>query len=121
MNNSQTTGMRGLTHYISELRATGARDAEEKCVNKEMAHIRLKFRSTPKLDGYQRKKYVAKIIFTYLQGYKVDVGFPEALALMASHKYSEKQIVGVVADPRAILRSRSTCTSTRTFQNRPFP
>jgi hypothetical protein len=64
------------------------------------------------LDGYQKKKYemkcfrpwhpvlniswnryVAKIIFTYILGYKVDVGHMEAVNLISSPKYSEKQIV----------------------------
>jgi len=63
------------------------------------------------LDGYQKKKrdktshflslqslihfgrYVAKIIFTYILGYKIDVGHMEAVNLISSSKYSEKQIV----------------------------
>jgi len=36
---------------------------------------------------------VAKIIFTYILGYKVDVGHMEAVNLISSPKYSEKQIV----------------------------
>jgi len=64
------------------------------------------------LDGYQKKKwvfrlpmlsmlsdcvcrYVAKIIFTYILGYKADVGHMEAVSLISSPKYSEKQIVRV--------------------------
>ena len=38
-------------------------------------------------------RYVAKVIFTYILGYKVDVGHMEAVNLISSHKYSEKQIV----------------------------
>jgi len=38
-------------------------------------------------------RYVAKIIFTYILGYKVDVGHMEAVNLISSPKYSEKQIV----------------------------
>lgn len=44
------------------------------------------------LDGYQRKKYLSKIVFTYILGYQVDVGHMEAVGLIASSKYSEKQI-----------------------------
>ena len=36
---------------------------------------------------------MAKIIFTYILGYKVDVGHMEAVNLISSSKYSEKQIV----------------------------
>ncbi|KXN90024.1 AP-2 complex subunit alpha [Leucoagaricus sp. SymC.cos] len=56
-----------------------------------MANIRKKFKDG-NLDGYQKKKYVAKIIFTYILGYKVDIGHMEAVNLIASPKYSEKQI-----------------------------
>jgi len=48
------------------------------------------------LDGYQKKKYLAKVIFTYILGYKVDTGHMEAVNLISSNKYSEKQIVSGV-------------------------
>ena len=38
-------------------------------------------------------RYVAKIIYTYILGYKVDVGHMEAINLISSNKYSEKQMV----------------------------
>lgn len=44
------------------------------------------------MDGYQRKKYLSKIVFTYILGYDVDVGHMEAVNLISSSKYSEKQI-----------------------------
>lgn len=44
------------------------------------------------LDGYQRKKYLSKIVFTYVLGYPIDIGHMEAVNLIASTKYSEKQI-----------------------------
>ncbi|KAK4689163.1 AP-2 complex subunit alpha, partial [Tremellales sp. Uapishka_1] len=85
------TSMRGLTQYISDLRACRVRELEEKRVNREMAHIRQKFKDG-NLDGYQRKKYLSKVVFTYILGYKVDVGHMEAVNLISSTKYSEKQI-----------------------------
>lgn len=42
---------------------------------------------------YLSCRYVAKIIFTYILGYKVDIGHMEAVNLISSLKYSEKQIV----------------------------
>lgn len=36
--------MRGLTQYIADLRACRVRELEEKRINKEMAHIRQKFK-----------------------------------------------------------------------------
>ncbi|OCF32713.1 AP-2 complex subunit alpha [Kwoniella heveanensis BCC8398] len=85
------TSMRGLTQYISDLRACRVRELEEKRINREMAHIRQKFKDG-NLDGYQKKKYLAKVVFTYILGYKVDVGHMEAVNLISSQKYSEKQI-----------------------------
>ncbi|ODN90783.1 AP-2 complex subunit alpha [Cryptococcus wingfieldii CBS 7118] len=85
------TSMRGLTQYISDLRACRVRELEEKRINREMAHIRQKFKDG-NLDGYQKKKYLAKVVFTYILGYKVDVGHMEAINLISSQKYSEKQI-----------------------------
>lgn len=49
------------------------------------------------LDGRQKKKYLSKIVFTYILGYQVDVGHMEAVNLISSSKYSEKQIVSSVA------------------------
>ncbi|KAJ3760361.1 adaptin N terminal region-domain-containing protein [Lentinula raphanica] len=75
------TTMRGLTQasttFIADIRGARVRELEEKRINKEMANIRKKFKDG-NLDGYQKKKYVAKIIFTYILGYKVDVGHMEA-------------------------------------------
>jgi AP-2 complex subunit alpha len=47
------------------------------------------------LDGRQKKKYLSKIVFTYILGYQVDVGHMEAVNLISSTKYSEKQIVSL--------------------------
>jgi hypothetical protein len=40
-------------------------------------------------------RYVAKVIFTYILGYRVDIGHMEAVNLISSPKYSEKQIVSL--------------------------
>ncbi|CAO1624986.1 unnamed protein product [Parajaminaea phylloscopi] len=87
---SSTNNMRGLVSYIAALRQARHREAEEKVVRQEMAHIRNQFRGT--LNGYQKKKYLSKIVFTYILGYPVDIGHMEAINLIASSKYSEKQI-----------------------------
>ena len=49
-------------------------------------------------DDIDLYRYVAKIIFTYILGYKVDIGHMEAVNLISSPKYSEKQIVGGFLD-----------------------
>ncbi|KAG8899530.1 hypothetical protein FRB99_006583 [Tulasnella sp. 403] len=98
--------------FIADIRASRVKELEEKRINKEMANIRKKFKGAfwylsvrgtvdepsavrfadAGLTSTQRKKYVAKIIFTYILGYKVDVGHMEAVNLISSSKYSEKQI-----------------------------
>ncbi|KAJ3325522.1 hypothetical protein HDU76_013151 [Blyttiomyces sp. JEL0837] len=83
--------MRGLTVFIADLRNCRARELEEKRVNKEMANIRSKFKDLS-LNGYQKKKYVAKLIYMYILGWEVDFGHMEAVNLLSSTKYSEKQI-----------------------------
>lgn len=45
------------------------------------------------LDGYQKKKYVAKLLFIFLLGHDIDFGHMEAVNLLSSNKYTEKQIV----------------------------
>ena len=98
-----------IEQYISDLRACRVRDLEEKRINREMAHIRQKFKEG-NLDGYQKKKYLAKVVFTYILGYKVDVGHMEAVNLISSQKYSEKQIVSL-----AVLRTREKLTGRDTL------
>ncbi|KAJ2832856.1 hypothetical protein FBU31_002007, partial [Coemansia sp. 'formosensis'] len=64
---------------------------EEKRVNKELANIRTKFKEAG-LNGYNRKKYVCKLVYMALLGYEVSFGHREAVDLVNSTKYSEKQI-----------------------------
>ncbi|EXJ79447.1 hypothetical protein A1O3_08949 [Capronia epimyces CBS 606.96] len=85
------SSMRGLVQFIADLRNARARELEEKRINKELANIRQKFKNE-KLDGYQKKKYVCKLLYIYIQGYNVDFGHLEAVNLISATKYSEKQI-----------------------------
>lgn len=84
--------MNGLVNFIAEMRTCRVRELEEKRVNKELANIRAKFKDTS-LNGYNKKKYVAKLLYMYILGYDIDIGSNEALMLMGSQKYSEKHIV----------------------------
>ena len=45
-----------------------------------------------KCAGYNRKKYVWKILYIYMLGYEVDFGHMEAVNLISSPKYSEKSV-----------------------------
>jgi len=96
--------MRGLTTFISDLRNARARELEEKRINKELVNIRGKFKGSlplpnemgvmvdAKLNGYQKKKYVCKLLYIYILGYPLTFGHLESLSLLTSPRYSEKQI-----------------------------
>ncbi|OBS70895.1 hypothetical protein A6R68_00564 [Neotoma lepida] len=44
------------------------------------------------LDGYSKKKYVCKLLFIFLLGHDIDFGHMEAVNLLSSNRYTEKQI-----------------------------
>ncbi|KAJ2378197.1 hypothetical protein IW150_000945 [Coemansia sp. RSA 2607] len=83
--------MKGLTVFIADLRKCRSHEDEEKRVNKELANIRTKFKE-PSINGYNRKKYVCKLLYMSLLGYDVNFGHREAVELVDSTKYSEKQV-----------------------------
>ncbi|CAG8588574.1 11894_t:CDS:10 [Diversispora eburnea] len=85
------SNMRGLTVFIADIRNCRVRELEEKRINKEMANIRAKFKDG-NLNGYQKKKYVCKLLYMYILGWDIDFGHMEAVNLISSNKYSEKQI-----------------------------
>ncbi|CEI88010.1 Putative AP-2 complex subunit alpha [Rhizopus microsporus] len=85
------SSMRGLTVFIADIRKCRVRELEEKRINKEMANIRSKFKEG-NLNGYQKKKYVCKLLYMYILGWEIDFGHLEAVSLISSPKYSEKQI-----------------------------
>lgn len=44
------------------------------------------------MTGYEKKKYVWKMLYIYMLGYDVEYGQTEAIALMSAPKYAEKQV-----------------------------
>jgi len=88
---SKENTMRGLVSFIADLRNARARELEEKRINKELANIRQKFKGG-NLSGYDKKKYVCKLLYIYILGWNVDFGHLEAVNLVSANKYSEKQI-----------------------------
>lgn len=75
-----------------------SKEAEIKRINKELANIRSKFKGDKALDGYSKKKYVCKLLFIFLLGHDIDFGHMEAVNLLSSNKYTEKQIVSVLVE-----------------------
>ncbi|KAG5518575.1 hypothetical protein PMAC_002971 [Pneumocystis sp. 'macacae'] len=83
--------MRGLMIFISDLRNAKGWKFEEQRINEELANIRHKFKDEH-LSSYQKKKYVCKLLYIYIHGWGIDFGHMEAMHLISSDKYSEKQI-----------------------------
>ena len=70
----------------------GTQEQERARVERELANIRRKFNKTHRsLTAYERKKYVLKLLYIYMLGYNVDFGHTEALKLISSTSYGEKQ------------------------------
>ena len=84
------TRMKGLNQFIADIRNCPNKEAETKRVEKEMAKIRQKFTSNKALEGYQKKKYVWKLLYMLTLGYDIDFGQSEAATLITAAKFSEK-------------------------------
>lgn len=87
--------MRGLMVFIGDLRNAKNRQYEEQRINQELANIRRKFKAG-NLNSYQKKKYICKLLYIYILGWKIDFGHMEAIHLISSQKYSEK-LIGYLA------------------------
>lgn len=85
------SNMRGLTIFIADIKNCQTKEAEEKRVLREMAKIREKFANSRKaISGYDRKKYVWKLLYIHMLGYDADFGHLEAINMTCSPRYSEK-------------------------------
>ncbi|KAH0794942.1 AP-2 complex subunit alpha-1-like [Histomonas meleagridis] len=83
--------MRGLRNFITECLNCRSKEEEKGRVTKELANIRKNFGAS-RMNGYNRKKYVAKLLYIHLLGYQFDFGFPQMMELLTSNVFSEKQI-----------------------------
>jgi AP-2 complex subunit alpha len=61
--------MRGLEMFIKDIRNCKNKEAEQKRVDHELSHIREKFTQKGGIDGYDKKKYVWKLVYIYMLGY----------------------------------------------------
>lgn len=83
--------MRGLRNFITEVLDCRSKEEEKLRVNKELANIRKNFAGAS-INGYNKKKYVAKLLYIHLLGYTFDFGFNQMIELLTSNVFSEKQI-----------------------------
>lgn len=81
--------MTGLTKFIAEIRKSTNQEAETKIVEAEMKKIRSKFSSGKSMNGYNKKKYVLKLLYIKLLGYRVDIGHSQIESLIKGNNYSE--------------------------------
>ncbi|KAL4505321.1 hypothetical protein ABPG72_002383 [Tetrahymena utriculariae] len=81
--------MNGLLQFIKDIRQCKNKEQEYSRVAKELAKIRNKFENKG-ISGYQRKKYVWKMLYIYILGYEIDFGHFQAANLINSSKFSEK-------------------------------
>lgn len=86
--------MKGLTQFIIDLRNSKDLQEENKRINLEINNIQTKFNSNSNLNGYQKRKYICKLIYIYLLGYTedIDFGLKESFDLIQSNNYSEKHL-----------------------------
>ena len=85
-----STSMRGLNTFITDIRHCPNKETEQKRCEKELAKIRNKFASNKGLSGYQKKKYVWKLLYMHILGYEIDFGYFESSNLINCPKFSEK-------------------------------
>ncbi|XP_072962423.1 AP-2 complex subunit alpha-2-like isoform X1 [Typha angustifolia] len=90
------SGMRGLSVFISDVRNCQNKEQERLRVDKELGHIRTRFKNEKGLTVYEKKKYVWKMLYIYMLGYDVDFGHMEAVSLISAPKYPEKQVGYIV-------------------------
>ncbi|WOG95938.1 hypothetical protein DCAR_0415267 [Daucus carota subsp. sativus] len=90
------SGMRGLSVFISDIRNCQNKELERLRVDKELGHIRTRFKNEKGLTPYEKKKYVWKMLYIYMLGYDVDFGHMEAVSLISAPKYPEKQVGYIV-------------------------
>ncbi|KAH7838795.1 hypothetical protein Vadar_031259 [Vaccinium darrowii] len=91
-----SSGMRGLSVFISDIRNCQNKEQERVRVDKELGNIRTRFKNEKGLTPYEKKKYVWKMLYIYMLGYDVDFGHMEAVSLISAPKYPEKQVGYIV-------------------------
>lgn len=85
-----STSMRGLNSFITDIRHCPNKETEKNRCDKELHKIRNKFASNKGLSGYQKKKYVWKLLYMHILGYEIDFGYFESAGLINCPKFSEK-------------------------------
>ncbi|PNH05778.1 AP-2 complex subunit alpha-1 [Tetrabaena socialis] len=96
--------------FISDIRSCQNKEQEQRRVEKELAKIRARFGEDKALSGksgrqahdppsrllppagYDRRKYIWKLLYIYMLGFDIDFGHKQACDLIPMPKYSDKQV-----------------------------
>lgn len=81
--------MRGLTTFISDIRACSSKQSESIRVEKELLNIRQNF-NNKNIDSYSLRKYTYKILYIHMLGYEINISHIQILQLISSNKYNDK-------------------------------
>lgn len=106
--------MKGLQQFITDLRSAPTREDQDRRIAREIHNIQTQFNSNhaKSLTGYQRKKYIAKLIYIYINqaaSYNFDFNYiNQILTLLSSSTYSEKSM-GYLAISLLIDFSDASC------------
>ncbi|KAH3683912.1 hypothetical protein WICPIJ_005112 [Wickerhamomyces pijperi] len=90
--------MKGLHQFISDLRGATTKEDQDRRIAHEIHNIQTQFNSNhaKSLTGYQRKKYIAKLIYIYINqssNYSFEFNYiNQILTLLSSSTYSEKSM-----------------------------
>lgn len=82
--------MRGLLNFVKDIKLAPSKEIEDARIQSELHKIREKF-AQKNLSGYDRKKYVWKLIYIYMLGHNIEFGHMEAIVLVSSASYHEKK------------------------------
>lgn len=99
--NPHSSGMKGLKHFINEIRACPSKEAQKARVIKELGKFQFVFQNAKQMGSYQRKKYVCKLLYIFMLGYPLSTNlYRESLRICSATKFSEKQVVRPSLGPR---------------------
>ena len=82
--------MKGLNAFITEIRGCQNKEQESSRCEQELAKIKTQFANNRNMSGYDKKKYVWKLLYMYILGYEIDMGQMDAAFLINCPKFSEK-------------------------------
>ncbi|SCU92209.1 LAMI_0E09296g1_1 [Lachancea mirantina] len=108
--------MKGLQLFIADLRSSQQTEDHKRRIQSEIINIQRQFGSGNALNGYQRKKYVAKLAYIYITTNTAKLndllfGLDQCCELMSSQVYSEKYIAYMTLE--LLYHNESVATQVR--------